>query len=482
MTDQNHDFADLVAQAAEPDKPDTRVIEDTLLTGLFTSPEAAARILSETRPNDYYYQLHRELAAAVYPALNAGDHVDLVTFRAGLATVAQGDPKAAEERQKLHDLADQVMTRAKTDPPALGKVEAYLSIFVEGARRRLAKNLIKRVEADLEAGDLSPVEAGSRVFETVVNLEAARRLVGAFKSEGEDWPAYFAALEARQSPGREFLGLNTGFDHLNNVANGLTEGLFVLGAAPSTGKTTFAKQLTDQVAELNPNAVCLFVSLEQSREELRVKTLSRLSGVENRDILRGRLDISKTGWSRVRAAAADYQAQTAGRVFVLEGDKTTTPARLRLAALQVRRATKAEALFVVVDYLQIVPTEEDYRDQRARIEAVVSDLRRLARDLGASVLAVSSLSRDYYEKSTVTAFKESGGIEYGADLAAILMPSKDKIKGNETIEGVLCPWDSVHCDVVKNRNGERARVDFRFFKTISRFVETDKQALPDEAT
>lgn len=274
MTDQIHDFADLVAQAAEPDKPDTRVIEETLLTGLFTSPEATARILGETRPNDYYFQLHRELAAAVYPALGEGGHIDLITLRAGLAAVPAGDPKAAEERQRLLDLVSQVMTRAKTDPPALGKVEAYLSIFVEGARLRMAKTLIKQVEADLEAGDLSPVEAGSRVFATVADLEAARRLVGAFKSEGEDWPAYFAALEARQSPGRDFLGLNTGFDHLNNVANGLTEGLFILGAAPSTGKTTFAKQLTDQVAERNPTAACLFVSLEQSREELRVKTLS----------------------------------------------------------------------------------------------------------------------------------------------------------------------------------------------------------------
>lgn len=478
MSDLNFDA--LVAQAAEPDKPDTRAIEETLLKGLFTSPEAVARIIGDTRPNDYYYQLHRELAAAVYPALGEGDHVDLITLRAGLPAVAQGDQKAAEERKRLLDLAETVMTKAKADPPAVGKVEAYLSIFVEGARRRLAKTLIKQVEADLEAGDLSPVEAGSKVFETVADLEAARRLVGAFRSEGEDWPPYFAALEARQSPGRVFLGLNTGFDHLNYVANGLTEGLFILGAAPSTGKTTFAKQLADQVAELNPTATCLFVSLEQSREELRVKTLSRLSGVENRDILRGRLDVSSAGWSKIGKAAAEYE-KSAGRVFVLEGDKTTTPARLRLAALQVRRATKAEALFVVVDYLQIMPTEEKYQDPRARVDAVVSDLRRLARDLGASVMAVSAIGRASYTEAGLSAYKESGGIEYGADLAAILTPSKDKTTGEDTVEGAARRWHLIHCDVVKNRNGERARIDFRFFKAISRFVETAKSALPEEA-
>jgi replicative DNA helicase len=96
-------------------------------------------------------------------------------------------------------------------------------------------------------------------------------------------------------------------------------------------------------------------------------------------------------------------------------------------------------------------------------------------------MAVSAIGRASYAEAGLSAYKESGGIEYGADLAAILTPSKDKFKGEDPVEGVARRWDLVHCDIVKNRNGERARVDFRFFKAISRFVETDKSTLSDEA-
>jgi replicative DNA helicase len=482
MTDHlTDDFDRLVTEAAEPDKPDPRAIEETLLVGLFTSPQATAKILADTRPADFHFDRHRRFARLVYLDLTEEKHIDAITLGAKLP--ADDDPKG---RADLLAFAAQVFERAQTAPPTLGQVEAYLAIFVEATRRRLALTLAKGVVKGLEEGELSPDGGFAQVFEVFADLEASRRLVGAFKSEGDDWASYLAALEAAQTKA-DYRGLNSGFDHLNNVANGLIEGLFVLGAAPSTGKTTFAKQLTDQVAALNPDAACLFVSFEQSREELRVKTLSRLSGVENRDILRGRLDVTATGWKRVKEAAEVYRESAAGRVFILEGDKATTVDRVRLAGLQVKRATGAGRLFIALDYLQVIPTEEEYRDPRNRVDAVVSDLRRLARDLGAAVIAVSSVGRASYEHPSIKAFKESGGIEYAADLAALMTSPRDKAgkitdKGTETVEGVKRDWVKVCLDIVKNRNGERARVPLRFFPQISRFIEDPggALALPDE--
>ena len=481
MTDTTSptDFEHLVNEAEEVElKPNTQVIEETLLAGLFTTPEAASRILADTRLTDFYFEIHRQLAKAIYPHLAQGEHVDRVTFEASLPTIDPGDKTKVEEREKLLAAFDRVFSQAQVNPPALGKVEAYLTIFTAEAKKRNARDLLTKTLEELDRADLSAEGAGAKVFEVVADLEAARRLAGAFKSEGDDWPSYFTALEARQDPTHNFLGLDTGFEHLNNVANGLMPGLFILGAAPSTGKTTFAKQLTDQVITLNAKAVGLFVSLEQSREELRVKTLSRMSGVENRDILRGRLDTKSEGWEKVRKAADEHLGHTARRVFILEGDKTTTPERIRLAALQVKRATQAEALLIVIDYLQIVPTEERYTDPRLRVDAVVSDLRRIARDLDASVFAVSSLGRAFYTSGGIESFKESGGIEFGADLGAIMKRDKDQT-GTETIENIQRKWQRINLDIVKNRNGETSRLTFNFFPAVSRFVEQSKVALPE---
>ena len=482
MTDKYDDFMKLVAQAQPPDlRPDDRIIEETLLAGLFTTAEAQARILEACRPSDFSLPHTVTFAKGVWPRLSAGELVDRVVFQK-LLDHNPDDEREAAWAEDILGFADGVFSRAEADPPDLGLIEAYLSIFTEAARLRQARSVIDHAQKELEEGLLSPEGAAGRVFEAVADLEEARRLVGRFKSEAEDWPAYFAALKGRQDPANSFLGLDTGFSHLNNVINGLEPGtLIVLGAEPSTGKTTWAKQLGDQVAELNPEAVVLFVSLEQSREELRVKTLSRLAQIENRDILRGRLDLTAEGWARIEAASQKFLDATAGRFFILEGDRMTTPDRIRLAATQVRRLTQCAGLLIIVDYLQIVPTETDYRDIRSKVDAVVSDLKRVARDLGATVLAIASINRASYgkEKGTFEAFKESGGVEYGADVAGLLLRDRDT-SGANPVKGVSLQWQRVNLDIVKNRNGERARIGFDFYPAISCFLEKDKSSLTEE--
>lgn len=479
-------FDALVIESTEAAlKPSQDAIEATILSGLFTSPEAASHILEDTRPGDFHFAANRAFAAVVWPALADGRHVDRVTFDADLKRIDDRDWRSLglkpADRDAVLKVADRVFA-GDTDRPALGKVEAYLTIFTEDAKKRHAKDLIDKVGDQLGREDLSATEAASEAFKIVTDLDSSRRLVGSYKSEADAWPAYFAALQANQTQ-KNFIGLDTGFDHLNNVANGLVEGLFILGAKPSLGKTTFAKQLIDQVIELNSKAAGLFVSLEQSREELRVKTLSRLSGVENRDILRGRLDSQSEAWRRVTDAGEEYLTKVAGRLFILEGDKTTTPDRIRLAVNQVKRATEAEVVFVVIDYLQIVPTAEEFKDVKNRVDAVVSDLRRMARDLHAPVMAIASINRGAYKKSegTLEAYKESGGIEFGADLAGVLVGDKD-LRGTDPIEGVNRSYKGIHLDLIKNRNGERSRITFKFYPSVSLFVEGDKTTLPEETS
>lgn len=476
------DFEEFIFDAQEPDRPTDQAIEEAILTALFYGrPNLTAQIIADTRPRDYYYDLHRRLAAQIYPALSQGKHVDLVTLAAALPDPDPTDKAKVKAKTDLLALAERL---TKQEEPTAGKVEAYLSIFVENGRRRSAKETLQKITDTLEAGDITPAEAFSKATEIIFDQEASRRLVGAFKSEAEDWVTYLEDLEARQDPKKTFTGLNTGFDHFNNLANGLPEGLFVIGAAPSTGKTTWAKQLSDQIVTLNPEVVCLFVSLEQSREELRVKTLSRLSGIENRDINRGRLDIKKDGWKKIKTASDTFLTKTAGRYFILEGDKNTTPDRIRLAALQIKRATQAEKVLIVIDYLQIIPTAEDHKDPRNRVDAVISDLRRIARDLGASVVAISSVGRTNYDAATLSAFKESGGVEYGADLGAIMLPHKDEnkktAKGFFPIDGVQRSYLGVDLHIIKNRNGERGKIEFQFFPQISRFNEIQFSSMSDD--
>jgi len=459
-------FDDLVDEAEEePTKPDQQAIEETLLVGLL-DPTVAARILEETRPGDFFFDVHRRYAEVVFPMAGEGMHVDPVTFRA-----------SAGDDDKLLAFADQVFG---ADRPSTGKVISYLHIFSQDAKKRLAKTMIDRVGVELAKDEKSPEAVAGDALKIIANLEATRRLSGAGKTEGEELDAYFAALEARQAEDNNFLGLDTGFKYLNLVINGLTTGLIILAATPSTGKTTFAKQIADQVIEKHRDAACLFVSLEQSKEELRIKTLSRLSGVENRALQRGRLNTESVAWKKVVEAKEGF-ASFAGRLQVLEGDRLTTVDRIRLAALQLRQKTQADRIFIVVDYLQIIPTEGDFGDTRQRVHATTSELRRIGRDLDAPVLAISSINRASYDKKvgSLDVFKESGDIEFSADVAMVMVDDPEKGQTEEHYQGVMRKGKKVFLDVVKNRNGEKARINLLFFPAVSHFQEAGKEELPE---
>jgi replicative DNA helicase len=70
-------------------------------------------------------------------------------------------------------------------------------------------------------------------------------------------------------------------------------------------------------------------------------------------------------------------------------------------------------------------------------------------------------------------FKESGGIEYSSDVAAVLT-------GDEThpaAEGI-CRVENLN--IIKNRNGERGVVKFQFYANRAEFVETGRKELAQE--
>ena len=86
-----------------------------------------------------------------------------------------------------------------------------------------------------------------------------------------------------------------------------------------------------------------------------------------------------------------------------------------------------------------------------RIDLHVSALRRLARQLDSPVLAISSENRQGYTSRKLDVFKESGGIEYSADIAIVMTNDKEATR---TADGKSRPLSLLlRRNIVKNRNG-----------------------------
>jgi replicative DNA helicase len=80
-------------------------------------------------------------------------------------------------------------------------------------------------------------------------------------SEGEALDGFLDELQQDQQI-REISGWDSGFAKLNRVFDGILPGLYFLVGAPGCGKTSFAKQLLDQLA-LHNDAVGLFFSFTE---------------------------------------------------------------------------------------------------------------------------------------------------------------------------------------------------------------------------
>jgi replicative DNA helicase len=219
---------------------------------------------------------------------------------------------------------------------------------------------------------------------------------------------------------------HTGFENFDKQTGGLYAGLYVIAAGSSIGKTTFCTQLADQLATLGNDV--LFFSMEQSRLEIVSKSLARRTAQDDITTAANSLQIRQWHFKRndpdgkeerVLQAADAYKKDIGERLSVIEGNFslncTVMGEKIRN---YVKRTGKKPVVFV--DYLQILQPEQDERGRtqttKETIDTVVTELKRISRELKLTVIVISSINRAaYYTDFSMESLKESGNVEFTAD-------------------------------------------------------------------
>ena len=206
----------------------------------------------------------------------------------------------------------------------------------------------------------------------------------------------------------------TGFPNLDEKAGGVYPGLYVLGAISSLGKTTFIHQMADQMAAAGEDV--LYFSLEQSRLEMVSKSLSRLTA--QADVKKAVTSLAIRGGNLTPAVldAADQYANMVGeRMNVVEGNFNCTVAFISDYITRYMATTGTKPI-VIVDYLQILQGDPR-QSTKELVDTNVTELKRISRSKDIPVFIISSLNRtNYMTPVDYESFKESGGIEYTADV------------------------------------------------------------------
>lgn len=218
---------------------------------------------------------------------------------------------------------------------------------------------------------------------------------------------------------QQFGYLKTGFDNLDNELGALYAGLYVVGGISSVGKTTFVHQMADQLAQQGEHVI--FFSLEQSSMEMVSKSLARhtarngtTDAVKSIQIRKGEIVVETN--ETLQNAVIDF-SRYADRVNIVEGNFDTSVDTMRKIVEKYIKDNGVKPI-VFVDYLQIIPAPIDKRmSDKEKIDYNITQLKRMSRDFNIPVLTISSLNRgNYLAPIDFESFKESGGIEYSADV------------------------------------------------------------------
>lgn len=287
--------------------------------------------------------------------------------------------------------------------------------------------------------------------------------------------------------------ISTGFTDLDEkLEGGLYEGLYIIGAISSLGKTTFTLQLADQIAKQGQDI--LIFSLEMSKDELIAKSLSRNTCIDiikhtadhtapnfsNAKTVRGIMDgtrysnYNQDELDLINNAVMTYK-RYANHLFIVEGQGN-------IGVEQIRETINKHINFtgntpvVIVDYLQLLAPYNDKATEKQNTDKAVLELKRLSRDNKTPIIAISSFNRDNYNAQVnMGAFKESGGIEYSSDVLIGLQLRGVGKKEFSIDEAKAKNPREIELVILKNRNGRAGvKAYYDYYPLFNYFEETDQ--------
>lgn len=209
--------------------------------------------------------------------------------------------------------------------------------------------------------------------------------------------------------------------------------------------------------------------------ELFSKTISRNLFTRNKSNTLTAAEIRRGGWTadidqiihEIKEAEVDLR--------VIELHNETVDDLLKLLNPLCKNIDRAPVVFI--DYLQIIPSNE--KDSKRAIDDTVRKLKVFQRETNTTFIVISSFNRTNYLSSvSFESFKESGNIEYTADVIWALQlnimntfnAGKSVIEMRKEIDAAkkLQPRQ-IQLKCLKNRQGNNYDCFFKYFSAHNFF-------------
>lgn len=252
--------------------------------------------------------------------------------------------------------------------------------------------------------------------------------------------------------------------------------LVIMAGRPGMGKTATALSYSLGVAQGGQGV--LFVSLEMSSEELSARMAADLSFNGTDGVSLDTILAEHKGMKATRAVS-DAEAALRDMPFHIIDAGSLAIGRLNMIVRRYKRrlAARGETLgLVVVDYLQLLRTDDKSRSNYEAVSEISRSLKAMAKDNDVGVLALAQLSREVEKRTDkvpqLADLRDSGQIEQDADGVLFLVRDEYYLRVNEPEphSAERAAWQQAmdECEgkidfvCAKRRNGRTGRAQGQF--------------------
>lgn len=372
---------------------------------------------------DFYFREHKAIVAAMRELAKENGEYDFI------AVAAKCGNDYRTEIQACVQIAISV-----------GLFEEHFRLLKEMASRRRLIEQFNKLSLD---GDLSVPSV-----QKMLDDEQERRIFDdVIKTNDKNIDCFLTSLNISKG------AISTGFGMMDKILGGIRNGtVFIVGARPSTGKTSFAlniaaNQLKDETKKV------MFFSLEMSAEMIYERVVASLGSIEYERFSRNTLtddDLNKT-------ADIAFKIKEGKRFLVID-DVYNIEQICNLI-------NENKPNLAVIDFMQIITAMGRFENIRSRIDYISALLKRTAKTTGCAILVLSQLSRAGKEAPTMSDLKESGGLEQDGDYIALMHRPYVLNKSGD--------FKPEHTELLldKNKFGRTGKIDLYFDLKYQRFSE-----------
>lgn len=417
-------------------QPSNLDVERQVLGAIIIDVRAMDKVAPVLHEDDFYAPKHKQIYGAALELYTGRDAIDVTTLSHKLPGLSS----------TIADLADAVRSA--------DNVESHVKIIKNLSTKRSILGVANDLVNMAYDNELTEVQSYAKSVVTKILSDDGER--SKLLAPADQIEVLRAMVEKRRLG--EAAGISTGFPKLDKLIGGLRRGnLIVVGARTSIGKSTYAENIAENVANAGYRA--MFVSIEMDPEQI-VYRFAKRAGVSDAIIETGANDPES------QAALERFIETRLAMPLLVHNEPMADTIKIRSMLNQIT-AEHGKVDLLVVDYLQLMTdTFGGKLPEHLRLGMITKTLKSMAREYQLPVILITQLNHNSDQRGVLpeprlSDIRESGRIEEDADVILFLWRVEDEDgRGNDT-----------RLKIAKNRQGPTGEVPVRFHRPSFKFSE-----------